>query len=511
MPKGARKVFCTVSKWLEQEDPALYEAIDDLCALHYLKPRSDAGITFLYPDDKKYRDDIIKSAMGDSEEQLKGERMVKSLILYIHLSDAGAFVQYGSDIPNALGHKVKVAKTSGASVELADGVSITPDKDFESRGDRKNMAVWRISKGHMALEGEQATFEHAKRGKKVKGGKARQAFANRVDFASKVEASFQHYASKGKLAECDPYAESLLSLFCWLKHSDKTPLLRALLGCTGACWRTSFYIVFQPYKTSDHLVDDSTFVQWQSETMGFCFANHPAASLLDFYKNLDAKDEKDMLSSATNRKTYQGLQDAERKRLFQFAGKSTLGSALTELYKSVSSSNSLGDSQNLYPQVLAEYYQRHTDMKAYQEEVRFIIGNAFSDMESGLPVEEYVSAHKEICKVLKHRLNFDGGVQRLSLFNTDLQPSSVFWYSGPYALLRSTHFLFAGSAESDESRKVLGPDDIPEPDEANTKVDTVGSDWALTRGRAEAMKSGQTGDVFAAAKNAIAMFNACLA
>ncbi len=488
-----RNTFCTVSQWLEQEDDGLYEAIDSLCAMHNLKPRGDAGITFLYPEDKKYRDKIVNAQFGDSDEQLAGEKIVKSLVLYINLPDPGAFIQFAKDIPNALGNRVKLVKTAGNSVELEGGVTITPDKGFIARGDRKNMCVWRISKGEMPLAGEKHTFKQEKGMKKKMGG-GRQPILDRAKFAASIEEKYRQAFKTGSLHHCDPYPEAILSLLTWLKYhgEDGKDVMRSILACTGPNWMVEFYNIFQPYRRSGHLLEDGLFTQWQKETMGYCFIDKPALALLDFYKNLDC-EAKDDFSSKESRKALRAKINQVRSGLFGNVSKSQLATNMRASYKSLTVDTK-------FPNRLASYYADENN-KLMEEEVRFIVGNAFSDMlATGLSADEYLGAHEEVCKILQLRLDFNGGAACCTIFDPTKQDASVFWYSGPYALLRSSQFFFTGAAQDDESRAILT--DIPDPDQV-TVVDTVGHEWAFWSARASDYSSKSSAGVCDAAAKAL--------
>lgn len=492
-----RNTFCTVAQWLEQEDIDLYNAVDSLCALSVIRPKGDAGVTFIYPEDKKIRDKIINAQYADGDAQIAAEKLIKAHTLYINFADPSAFIQHAKDIPNALGNRVKFIKTSGNSVELDGGVVITPDKGFIARGDRKNMSVWRMSKGEMPITGEKHTFKQERGGAKKTGG-GRQPIVERAKFAACIEERYRTSLLRGTLNINDPYPEAILSLLIWLKHSGHTDIMRSILACTSANWMVEFYNIFQPYRSSGHLLSDSLFVEWQNSTMGYCFIDKPALYLLDFYKNLNESKASDAFASAESRATLRAAQNNERNNIAHDMARSTLASHIKELYSNVSRTNKLGNIDEVYPPALANYYKSDPANKCMEEEVRFIVGNAFRDMlaESSTP-QEYVAAHIEICKLLKIRLNFNGGFADCTIFDPAKQESSVFWYSGPLALLRSSHFLFCGSAQSDETRSFLS--EIPEPTQA-TMVDTVGHEWAFWQSRASSYSEKQTASVLAAAR-----------
>ena len=51
MPAKKVKKFCRVTKFLQQTDKDLHQALDDLCLFGLFRTRG-RGVTFLYPVDK---------------------------------------------------------------------------------------------------------------------------------------------------------------------------------------------------------------------------------------------------------------------------------------------------------------------------------------------------------------------------------------------------------------------------------------------------------------------------
>lgn len=483
-----RSVFCRIDQWLEKKDPALFEAADHLCVMHTLKPRPGGGVTFLYPLDKKYREDIIKGSIGDSDEQIMAEKMFKSLVLQLHLPDVGAFQTFSDDIPNALGFQTMVGSVKGSSVSFSGDLSASPAKDFQPRGDRNNMSVWELEgKDHLPVDGSKALGTHTKK-KNQKGG-GRKAITDRVAFARHIEDRFRYYAVEGKLNECDPYAEALASLFVWLKGNGKLDVLRSLLTCCSPKWRPSFYIVFQPYSNGKELLSSSDFTSWQNETLGYCLVDSPAQYYLSSFSDLNS-EAKDQCAKPESRAAVRDAIEGERQRLLGSLSKVRLAGELQQVYSSVSANNRIGALDNIYPQPLADYYRANPEDKAVQEEIRLLIGNAFDDLESsGLNAEEFKSAHREIVDIVEHRLNFQSGYRVCMLFNLDLQSQGVMWYSGPFALLRSSYFLYLGAPQGESSAprdvQAVMPNEVDP--SALVMVDIVAQDWALAQATAGKM------------------------
>lgn len=147
------KKFCKLSKYIEQIDKDLFQVLDDLCILHYLKPtRNSNGVTFLYPKEKAYRQKIINSAY--SNDPNVAVNMVKSLILQGYYNSARDF---DNNVVNLLNQKIQVEESDEKAVKLSGGLSLSKDEKFVPMGFRENMTVYTLSgKGEIPLDGQTA-------------------------------------------------------------------------------------------------------------------------------------------------------------------------------------------------------------------------------------------------------------------------------------------------------------------------------------------------------------------
>lgn len=478
--KGKPTTFCTIHRWLEVHDSALVDAIDGICAGHYLKPQGKSGITFLYPSERDYRAKIIAAQNGDSKAQEEAEDIIKSLVLGVNLPTAASFIAH-KDIPNRLGNKVK-ATTSGNSVVLEGSVHIEPEPSFNARTDRNNMSVWKITKGNMPLTGEKSSFDPNESSKPKKLGGGRHPIKSRIAFAKFVEEKFRSYAAKGKLAECDPYLESLLSLLLWLRKY-KNDMYRATLAMIGPQWRIEFYNVFQPYKSGNYFIDNGIFEQWQSETAGWCFLDKPADEYLNIFKELDSNED-DMCASAGGRDNIKKMRLEMRADLIKGSKRADLGPRIKDCYNKICSSNSYGQYTKILPAKLAEYYGSNSDIKFMQDATREVMGLAFRDIEDSLEnVGLFLRSHEELCDTLRLTMNFNS-ISTYAIFNTAIQNSATAWYSGTFGFLRSTNLFFIGTPESEQNVAFLS--DIPEPDDIS-EIDVIGHSWAKSREKARLM------------------------
>jgi len=148
------KKFCSLSKYIEQTDKALYQVITDLCLQSLLRPvPGTGGITFLYPSDKKYVQKIINAAFGPSPEV--AINMLKSLILHDHYPTLESF---GEKVVNRLNQKIDVKKITDKEAIFVDKISVVPDKKFIPLN-RDNIAVYLLSGGEIPLNGTTVQVE----------------------------------------------------------------------------------------------------------------------------------------------------------------------------------------------------------------------------------------------------------------------------------------------------------------------------------------------------------------
>jgi hypothetical protein len=155
------KKFCRLTKYIEQTDSNLYQAIEDLCIGHYFKPSRDAsGVTFLYPADKAYRQRIINAAYSTDPDV--AVNMIKSLLVHGFYHGCKDF---SGDVVNLLNQKLEIESADDKQVKLANGLILKKDETFVPMSYRENMAVYTLSgKGEIPLNGQSVTVERKKKG-----------------------------------------------------------------------------------------------------------------------------------------------------------------------------------------------------------------------------------------------------------------------------------------------------------------------------------------------------------
>jgi len=155
------KKFCRLTRYIEQIDPQLYNAIDDLCIGHYFKPsKESSGVTFLYPVEKAYRQRIINAAYSTDPDI--AVNMLKSLIIRGFYESTEDF---NEDVINLLNQRIEVQDVTESQVKLTNGLTLKKDNKFIPMSYRENMAVFELhGKGEIPLNGEVSSSRKSKRG-----------------------------------------------------------------------------------------------------------------------------------------------------------------------------------------------------------------------------------------------------------------------------------------------------------------------------------------------------------
>jgi hypothetical protein len=237
MPSKKVKKFCRVTKFLEQTDKELYQALDDLCLFGLFRTRG-RGVTFMYPTDKSYRKKIIDHAYSNNPE--KAVDMIKALVLLDYLPSPIDFNNKKDDIPNALHKKLEVDSADSKEVKLKSGHKLSVNKSFITLRDGEPVAVYSISgKGELSLTGSASTMKY---NNKSKGG-YRGGSLHKSDEIKLTECVERIYAS-GE----DKIYRTVMSLIYQYVVENTDPVLKKLINnrlCASA--RASFYNIVSPW------------------------------------------------------------------------------------------------------------------------------------------------------------------------------------------------------------------------------------------------------------------------
>jgi hypothetical protein len=303
----------TVEIWLKYYDADFYEALYGQGLLGLLKPRHTYGMTFLYPAEKSYREKIINTLNG--EDALLGVSMVQALtIIRLKLETPSDWLEMKDNIPNALGQKVELSSTStNKQVVLANGVSLSPNKDFAGRDN--NIAVWDY-KGttDMPINGKPAEFVKAQQSQKpsrksghAKGGNGMLAVPDKCMLARRLEDQALCLIKKDKkeFETCNPFTSAMVSFAQYLKEKSASCLETFNEMCEPNSVAT-FYAILLPYTSKSVLEEE--IKDWLKNTRAVCLEANPNGFWANYvtglgnagHKHLEELEEnKSRISSAT--------------------------------------------------------------------------------------------------------------------------------------------------------------------------------------------------------------------
>ena len=237
MPSKKVKKFCRVTKFLEQTDKDLYQALDDLCLFGLFRTRG-RGVTFLYPTDKSYRKKIIDHAYSNTPE--KAVDMIKALVLLDYLPSPTDFKNKKDDIPNALHKKLEVDSADANGVKLKSGHKLEVDKSFAPLRAGEPVAVYKISgKGELSLTGAASTMKY---NNKSKGG-YRGGSLEKSDEIKLTECVERIYAS----GQSKIYMTVMSLIYQYAADNADAVVKKLIHGRICASARASFYNIVAPW------------------------------------------------------------------------------------------------------------------------------------------------------------------------------------------------------------------------------------------------------------------------
>jgi hypothetical protein len=414
--------------------------------LHYaFNPKRVNGITFLYPEDPKYRAEIVKAIYSDDAE--KGLRMLEAIVIQDYLPTPSEFMARQADIPNALKQKVRVKSVSGGIVTLEGDLTLKIDESFKPIKRRENMAVYILEgKGRMPQDGAPATYEYASSAKKMKrgaiggrmgDGDMERLDTNRCTFAKTLENEMIESLKSNVVVNKDPALEAMCSFLIWcdLKYPD---VYRTIVPYLDWLPVASFYIIFEPHMQNPSLVPQIAFERWLTETRAIC--PHESIKLPALYERL--------LDKAAGT-----LGDASKRLAARKTIQKTL---LATPYKPTMSQ-----------EALAAYHDRISD--AFRDELRLVIFKTMKEMHDANTSKDECCAFEYLVNYMRHIANKvpenNSQISELMCLNQPQQNANdlVSWISTALAFIRSDCFLYElVDSKTLESNTDLGAKKIDE-------------------------------------------------
>lgn len=241
--KGQLTRYCRIYQWIEEQDSVFAEAIRDLCLEGKMAASgSTPGITFLYPKDPAYRQEIVDKAFSDKANE--AEKMIESLIIPDLFTQAADFGRRAVGNRNRV--SLAVENVGDGRVTFAGGLTISPAK-FSPLGER-SIAVWNIDKGRVPLEGKSYTPPAPQRRPTGVRGGAAEGPRERARLACSLEAEFDCCQRAGRGNICNPYLAKVVSLLNYLR-AERPELLVTVLPVLDYDPFISFYLLLEPYKS----------------------------------------------------------------------------------------------------------------------------------------------------------------------------------------------------------------------------------------------------------------------
>lgn len=435
MPKNQLKQYCAILKYIRDKDIDLYTAIDDNCLNGIFRPKRTKGVTFLFPADKKYRQEIIDATYGS--EQDKAVNMLKALVIEDYMPTPSEFVTKKKDIPNALRQKVEVKSVTGNVVTLENGLTLKIDTEFIPVKSRENMAVYILEgSGRMPLNGAPASYAFAASRKRVKGGRSMsdEPFeTKRCTYAKTLENTLIEGISSNTIVNRDPYLEAMCSFLVWADlSSEYRNVYKAIIPYLDWMPAASFYIILEPHMFNASLVPEDMIERWLHETRGMCPCDTTKLpSLYESLLNKAAASLGDRSSALSARKEVQ-------RTLLSTEYKPTLSQA-----------------------ALAAYEGRIDD--AFRDELRLLIFKMAKDMCDAHNHRDELSAYQNLVNYMRHVCNKvptdKAAVTELLCLNQSHQSSNDLssWISTALTFIRSDCFLYTFvDSKTLETTQMLG-------------------------------------------------------
>lgn len=260
------KRYCSIQKWIEENDHKLYDFLDDNCLLGIFKFRQGtSGVTFLCPKNWK---DIEKGI--ESGDYIEAVNTLKAHVLHGFYPNLDGLMEQQDGIVNALGQLVQVKSKSGNAVVLENGAKITEAK-FQGTPDRQNIMVFHYDGKPLPTNAPAGTLKYtsAPSGKRSKHGGFAFEGLNKVGRTKLIEQQALILIKQSKFESHNPYAGAVVSLYAYAK--DK-PEEKQLLDMLDVYPEQAYYAIVQPYGKSplESLIDS-----WLKDTGGLYVGANP--------------------------------------------------------------------------------------------------------------------------------------------------------------------------------------------------------------------------------------------
>lgn len=422
----AHSVVTNIEDYVRAKYPE-FAALLDYCKLFNLTlPRPGReGITLLIPQDKKYIDEIRDLTFSTKAEDV-GASCDMLLALMIRKAILKASDWTSDDIGDMRYPPQRVAaKVTASSVKIQapKEVTVVQDPDFKV-GFRSNCAIWLIKEGRMNPSKEnpiplrrRERRPASKEGKGVSGGydltKAHADAARfKIAIAAENEFVLQYMtreqggsaSTSSEAIQVCPFLAYVMS-FARFMH-DKHP--REFYECVLPLIRyrvTDFYILFEPHRAvapDQYLIPDVFINEWWD---AYKYMRVVAQDIADFRAFVDRAlfDAQVQCPAAVYNHTDDLIGEIDSVRLTitpSLQNPAQVANIIYAAYDNLANTNKLGDIDNVYPPMLAEYYRRHPRFKLAHDELSFVVEPIMIRIHKAFDIEQFRNVITMIGNVL---------------------------------------------------------------------------------------------------------------
>lgn len=392
------KVHCKIIDYVEQKNPRLAQIIRAVCADNALTSlKGKPGITFLMPQDSKEIDKLADLATSVKLEDVdRANDMINALIIRDVFKNPSDWMAHRDDIPNSLYpyQHVEVDSVTDREVIFKSGARAELDKDFIDGSKKKQLAVWKLTKGEIPVTKDKpATGKYSKKhgsGPKVGGYIPTTELRNSLRW--KIGICVENKYCADRMAGNNPfnngnssdvYRYAVLSLVDCIRRSrgDEYMINRVLPFISFS--PIDFYFLVEPHRMGGYFVLDDDIIAdwWQGMCDGCkCDCNEVTAYLDGLFKKAASVSRADVYTNPAM--LLKCISDASTPVL-NIQNPKRIVSEISVLYTKLEQSNSIGECTNVYPEFVAQYYKNEPGLKMTHDELRFVAHGAFEALKRG--------------------------------------------------------------------------------------------------------------------------------
>lgn len=393
-------LHCNLYNWIDSIDQDLAWVIRHLCLDYIISTPKQGGVTFLRPDKKS---DFYATVIKTVNDNPNGfEKLLKSMVLPIYLPDPNSFNK--TSIGNKLGIKMSVKSVDkSGTIKFENGLELVIDKSFKPSDKIKGRTcAYTIVSGSTQMEGER--YVMATVGANEIGmvkpfvncnhptiklmGRYRALFAQAIELVYEKQLQFT--------TKPTPYAVAVLLLLEHIKDKgiDLYYKIKTLLDSDPII---SFYILFEPYKTtgtnflSDDIVSDKLL---KSIIASDNLNDHKVCLEYEAYLSIQNLSPPSSLTYLDPIKASSTRNEIRESLLIDDISVLDLREKVISIYNSISYENRTdGKVENILPDSLTQHYNLigNDSKMLWQDELRHNLSENL----------EYI----KMISIYKHRIN----------------------------------------------------------------------------------------------------------